>query len=54
MLVSQGSGVMEGRMLMLVMIMEVSVSVSNGFRNMHHDGSSVLPSIQYTEASQND
>jgi hypothetical protein len=40
-------------MLVLVMLMEVSVSVSNGFRIMNHDGSSVLPSIQYTEASQN-
>jgi hypothetical protein len=37
------------------MIMEVSVSVSNGFRIMNQDGSSVrvLPSIHYTEASHN-
>lgn len=38
MLISQENMVMEGRRLVMVMIMEVSVPVSNGFRIMNKDG----------------
>jgi hypothetical protein len=38
MLVVQESIVMQGRRLVVVMIIEVSVPVSNGFRIMNQDG----------------